>query len=67
MFPVDINISAASLADVLGEMREWLDLNRLSLNLFHYTKDGPDRAIIQVRFADQDQAELFRARFADGP
>jgi hypothetical protein len=63
MFPIKINVSAASLADVLGEMREWLDLNHLHLSRFGYTKDGPGGAIIQVQFEDRDQAELFRARF----
>jgi len=66
MHPINIRVSTADLADMLGAMREWLDHNRLNLTVFRYTNDGPAHSMVQVDFADQQHAELFRLRFADG-
>ena len=61
MHPINIRVSTADFADMLGAMREWLNLT-----VFRYTNDGPAHSMVQVDFADQQQAELFRSRFADG-
>jgi hypothetical protein len=66
MHPINIRVSTADLADMLGAMREWLDHNRLNLTVFRFANDGPAHSMVQVDFADQQQAELFRSRFADG-
>ena len=67
MHPINIRVNTVGLPDLLGAMREWLDHNRLNLTVFRYTKDGPDHSMVQVEFADQEQAEQFRVRFTRRP
>ena len=59
---VEVRVSRAAFADVLGAMRAWLDRNNRPLVRFSTTSED-DMIIIRVEFDADDLGEAFRQEF----
>jgi hypothetical protein len=53
---------AASLSSEMTSMRLWLDAHQCSPSRFHYDL-LPDRVVVQVEFATDQEAEAFKQHF----
>jgi hypothetical protein len=55
--------SAGSLSEIMNRMREWFDVNKVQPRTFKTVVSG-DCLAFEVYFQSEDDAELFRQRFA---
>ena len=60
---VEVEATRARFADVLGEMREWLDRNARPLVRFETESRGADIIAVKVQFEIDILAEGFRVAF----
>jgi hypothetical protein len=63
MFFVQVRMNSLDLSHDMGQMRMWLDANRIDTTGFSY-RELIDRAIARVAFKARTEAEAFAARFA---
>ena len=54
--------SGASLGEIMGEMRDWMNANKIQPRAFK-TVVSEGRLAFEVEFLTEDEAQLFRQRF----
>jgi hypothetical protein len=59
--------SASSIGDRMGDMRSWLDRNRIELTGFRPVTLSVGDVAFDAQFRDAGQAALFRAAFGSSP
>jgi hypothetical protein len=55
--------SGSSLGEIMGKMRDWFNANRIEPRTFKTVVNG-DCLAFEVHFQNENDAELFRERFA---
>lgn len=60
MREVEVSLRRGKLADVLGELRKWLDHHNCVPESFDIAKGKRGALLVRMRFAEDDIAETFQ-------
>ena len=61
-YTVELRYIGGDLAQLLHDMRVWLDQNRIKAEQFHHSS-GPPGLAFRVEFSDRNQATAFAEAF----
>jgi hypothetical protein len=63
MREVEVSLEGWRMADVLGEMRKWLDHNNCIPLNFEIGRSAAGALVVRIQFREDDMAEAFKRDF----
>ena len=65
MHVVELRIERSAFAEILAELREWIDRNGADPVKFESATDRSNRILVKLEFSSSESAAAFRREWAD--